>query len=352
MSLNLTVHGNPMGHSGPAIFCQEFTRALSKAGVKVAISSNTPIDQRKVPKDLWQLLENKGSITDPLLSLETPMLWWKYMAYRRPFIGSIVFEGDCIPYGWGRACVQDEIDQVWCPSHHTASAVRETGISMLGKEIKKVKIIPHGHDPDIFKPRGKKSNLYDKDYFTFLYVGGWSQGFKDRKGLDLAYKAFKNEFKDKEKVRFIAKITATYNQPNYDPLKVLSSIKAKHNPKAIAITQDVSRESLPQLYRSADVMVYPSKAEGFGMTALESMACGTPVISSCFGGQTDFVNDDNGWIVRKGAKKVATDPLHIYDFNNWFVTDWQEWAKKMRYVFEHQDEVKKKKRKALKEAKK
>lgn len=352
MSLNLTVHGDPMGYTGPAIYCQEFTRALSKAGVNIALSSNTPIDLRRVPKDLLPLFENKGSAKDPLLSMENPILWWKYMAYRRPFIGSIVFEGDCIPYGWGKACVQSEIDQIWCPSHHTASAIRETGISMLKTEIKNVKIIPHGHNPKVFKPRGKKSNLYDKDYFTFLFVGGWSQGRKDRKGLDIVYRAFKNEFKDKEKVRLVSKITSTYNPPNYNPLKILGSIPTKHNPKAVAITQDVSREALPQLYRSADVMVYPSKAEGFGMTALESMACGTPVMSSCFGGQLDFVNKDNGWIVTKGMKVNATDPLYIYDFSNWFVTDWQEWAKKMRYVFEHQDEVKKKRKKALKEAKK
>lgn len=352
MSLNLTVHGNPGGYSGPAIYCQEFLRALSKAGVNIALSSNSPIDQRKVPKDLWPLLENRGSEKDPLLSMETPLLWWKYMAYRRPFIGSIVFEGDAIPYGWGLACIQKEIDQIWCPSRHTASAVRETGISGLKTEIKNVKVIPHGHDPKIFKPRGKKSNLHDEKYFTFLFVGGWSQGLADRKGLDIVYKAFKNEFKDDEKVRLITKITSIYNKPNYDPLKILKSIQIKHNPKAIGITQDVPQSLLPELYRSADVLVYPSKAEGFGMTALESMACGTPVMSSCYGGQMDFVDEDNGWIIKKGTKTSATDPLYIYDFTNWFVTDWQEWAKKMRYVFEHQDEVKKKRLRALKDVKK
>ena len=133
MSLNLTVHGNPTGHSGPAIYCQEFTRALTNEGVNISLSANSQINPRKVPKDLLPLLDNQGKEKDPLLSLETPMLWWKYMVYRRPFIGSIVFEGDRIPYDWGLACVQEEIDQIWCPSYHTASAVRETTLSVFEK---------------------------------------------------------------------------------------------------------------------------------------------------------------------------------------------------------------------------
>jgi len=37
---------------------------------------------------------------------------------------------------------------------------------------------------------------------------------------------------------------------------------------------------LPDLYRAADVFVYPSLFEGFGMPPIEAMACGCPVLSS------------------------------------------------------------------------
>ena len=40
---------------------------------------------------------------------------------------------------------------------------------------------------------------------------------------------------------------------------------------------------LPNLYRAAQAMVYPSLFEGFGLPPVEAMACGTPVISSTRG---------------------------------------------------------------------
>ncbi len=48
----------------------------------------------------------------------------------------------------------------------------------------------------------------------------------------------------------------------------------------VIVPGEVPLDELPLLYAAAEVFVFPSLAEGFGLPPLEAMACGTPVVSS------------------------------------------------------------------------
>ena len=61
------------------------------------------------------------------------------------------------------------------------------------------------------------------------------------------------------------------------------------------------QQELPMLYSAADVTVVPSYHESFGLVAVESLACGTPVVASHAGGLMTIVrNNETGYLVPRG----------------------------------------------------
>ncbi|MDP6522869.1 MAG: glycosyltransferase family 1 protein [Kiritimatiellia bacterium] len=67
-----------------------------------------------------------------------------------------------------------------------------------------------------------------------------------------------------------------------DPLfeEFFEDVLGEKQPEGVSFIGGVSQEDLPDLYAGADLFVYPSTAEGFGLPVLEAMACGTPVVCS------------------------------------------------------------------------
>jgi glycosyltransferase involved in cell wall biosynthesis len=59
----------------------------------------------------------------------------------------------------------------------------------------------------------------------------------------------------------------------------------------IAFTGRVTESELVNLYRGAECLVFPSRYEGFGLPAVEAMACGTPVICSGSTSLPEIVGD-------------------------------------------------------------
>jgi len=70
----------------------------------------------------------------------------------------------------------------------------------------------------------------------------------------------------------------------------------------------VSDEEKPRVLRMADAFVSTSQHEGFGLVFLEAMACGLPVVGYNYGGQTDFLDDQQtGRVVPLGSVRRFTE---------------------------------------------
>jgi len=56
----------------------------------------------------------------------------------------------------------------------------------------------------------------------------------------------------------------------------------------------VPRENVPAVLAEADIYVFPSRYEGFGLSLVEAMACGCVPVASAIHGVTDTIVDDGG----------------------------------------------------------
>jgi glycosyltransferase involved in cell wall biosynthesis len=82
-------------------------------------------------------------------------------------------------------------------------------------------------------------------------------------------------------------------------------------PENVTFLGSVPRPVLFEAYQSADVLVFPTLSDGFGLVVSEAMAHGLPVITTDRAGAADLVSPDNGLIV------PAADPRALADALRW-----------------------------------
>lgn len=83
--------------------------------------------------------------------------------------------------------------------------------------------------------------------------------------------------------------------------------KPAHRNDITVINENWSPEQLAALYRRCDVMVHPTQGEGFGLTMMEGMACGLPVIAPWWSAQRDYLNGANSWCLAAHWEDVGSD---------------------------------------------
>jgi len=81
----------------------------------------------------------------------------------------------------------------------------------------------------------------------------------------------------------------------------------------VEVRENVSDQELAELYRGADVFLFPSLSEGFGLTPLEAMACGTPTICSYAGSLAEVLGDASVLVSPYDVEHMAISVLRILD---------------------------------------
>ena len=178
-------------------------------------------------------------------------------------------------------------------------------INLYSASPEKVNVIPPGVNLDFFHPGDKEKARRDldlEDYRRVLLFAGRLQPFK---GLDLLLHAMTN-LPNHGITRLLV---VGGNAGKGDELAKMNSLVKKLGIREmIGFVGAVEHENMPKFYNAADICVIPSYHESFGMVAVESLACGTPVVASRVGGLATIVQDgETGYLFdERSPETLAT----------------------------------------------
>lgn len=165
------------------------------------------------------------------------------------------------------------------PSEWLASLVKQSFLKDYPVEV-----INNGIDLEVFKPSAsgfrKQNNCEDK--FILL---GVSFEWEPRKGLDVFIQLAKRLSRQYQ----IVLVGTNEKVDNQLPENIIS------------IHRTNSQQELAEIYSAADLLINPTREENFPTVNIESLACGTPVLTFDTGGSAEIIDESCGASVETGC---------------------------------------------------
>lgn len=174
-----------------------------------------------------------------------------------------------------------------------SESTRRDVCELLAVRGEKVRVVHLGHDPyfcpgSVEAAREHVARRFDLHAPFVLHVGT----IEPRKNLMRLASAFAQARKQNRLPHHLV----LAGSPGWGLERLGEKIHAMGLTEVVCLPGSVAKDELRSLYRAADLFVYPSLYEGFGLPPLEAMACGTPTVVSNAASLPEVVGD-NAWLV-------------------------------------------------------
>ena len=169
-----------------------------------------------------------------------------------------------------------------------SEATKADVVARLGVAPERVRVIPEAVDQSFRPPSRDAGAKVAHDRFGVpgryvLYVGQ----FDPRKNMDGLFSAFARAAEREPDLRLV--IVGTLGR--LAPLMRDALARSRVDPSRVVITGGVDDPTLAALYAGAEALLHAAWLEGFGLTPLESLAAGTPVVGYRAGAVAEVVGD-------------------------------------------------------------
>ncbi|GIG27675.1 glycosyltransferase family 4 protein [Cellulomonas marina] len=219
-------------------------------------------------------------------------------------VARTMFESDGLNPAWLAQLRQ--VDEVWVPTAFNARTFPAAGLDVP------VHVVPGGVDTALFAPGAAPlPALADGPGTTFLAVA--ADAANRRKGWDVLLTAWALAFEPGDDVRLVLKVDGadTGSPDAWGVGEVAARVERvrarterwvdatlaalgrnRSDVAPVVVLPDLVPEALmPALYAAADAVVMPSRGEGYGLPALEAMACGVPLVATDWSGLGDLLDE-------------------------------------------------------------
>ena len=170
-------------------------------------------------------------------------------------------------------------------------------IGKLGVDLRKVKVIFNGVNPDLFHPLPKPTALSQKGLSKkskrIIYIGG----LFPEKGVRVLIEAMSILAACRDDVKMVL---VGANEKGKSDKGFIQMVKSFGLQERVIFVNKVCNTEIPLWLAASDLLVLPSFSEGFGLSLVEALACGRPVVSTTCGGPEDIVTQEVGFLVPPG----------------------------------------------------
>ena len=251
------------------------------------------------------------------------------------------WEYNRVPYEWVQT-FQNFADLVVTPSNWCKDIYLNAGVNPS-----KVKVIPNGYDENIFNldPPQSENRFFDDSKFIFTFVGNAQY----RKGFDVLLQAWIRAFvKADNAVLFVKDTPAIYGTNNMLENIIQAQYKSGCG-KIIYNDENLSETDMATIYKNSDVLVHPTRGEGFGMHIQEAMACNAMPMVTGVGAFRDFVTENNSILINAARNFIDVNDNRYFvgkpgdSYSNMGMhflipePDPNDLANKMKYLYFHHE---------------
>ena len=281
-------------------YCVEL---LHKMGVKVHLELFKIPDFRcSVP-----ISDSMNTMINTVVGENCPSVWAimppKYLNRSGRKIIFTMMECNGVPKSFAEKC--NNANELWLPSIFNMNIFNEAKANGLLKENVSLYHMPLGVDLDLYRKFNITEDQKNKIIFktnkkVFLSVFGWSL----RKGCDILFKSYLEEFTGDDDVTLLLVSRKDGSSSSENKQEISNQIReymrrwnSDNPPHIVHVGDALPEEELPILYNLSDAFISESRGEGFLLPGIEAGACGIPLIVTRCGGQLDYVDDNNSFLV-------------------------------------------------------